>query len=810
MIEIATPGAGEEEVAMGASPPLPATLPVLPLRDTVTFPDTLTPLAVGQERSIQLVNDVLGHDRMLALVASRDPEIDSPRPEQLHTVGVVGTVARMLKVPDGTLRILVQSGPRIRLEKFTSEQPYLVAAVAEAPDALEDGPELTALVRNVQQTFGHIIEDVPYLPEELSVAVANLDDPSALAHLIAGALRIKTEEKQALLEELDVAKRLRRLSEILARELEVAAIGSRIQSQVQSELDRSQRDYVLRQQLKAIQEELGERDPAEAETDELREQLATVAMPEDVRKQADRELARLEKLPQAAAEYGVIRTYLEWLASLPWGVTTADNLDLAHARDVLDEDHYDIEKVKDRILEFLAVRRLKPDARGSILCFVGPPGVGKTSLGHSIARALGRNFERISAGGVRDEAEIRGHRRTYIGAMPGTIIRALRDAGSANPLFMIDEIDKMGADYRGDPASAMLEVLDPEQNSTFRDHYLDVPFDLSRVMFITTANTLETVPGPLRDRMEVIQLAGYTEEEKLQIARRYLVPRQIERTGLKKGQIAFSDTGLKTIIGEYTREAGVRGLEREIGAACRKVARRVAEGGPSKKVTVTAPRVRELLGRPRFQPETRRRTSQPGVATGLAWTPVGGDVLFVEASAMPGKGRLTVTGQLGDVMRESAQAALTWVRAHAGLDDDWFSSRDVHVHVPAGAVPKDGPSAGITMATALMSLITGRPVRGDTAMTGEITLTGQVLPIGGLKEKALAAQRAGISRVIAPVRNEPDLEDLPRQLRDAMEFIWVGEVGEVLDAALEPSPNGAVSPRARTRGARTGRAAAAR
>jgi ATP-dependent Lon protease len=813
VIEIATPGGGEEEVAMGASPPLPATLPVLPLRDTVTFPDTLTPLAVGQERSIQLVNDVLGHDRMLALVASRDPEIDSPQPDQLHTVGVVGTVARMLKVPDGTLRILVQSGPRIRLEEFTAEQPYLVARIAEAPDLLAEGPELTALVRNVQQTFGHIIEDLPYLPEELSVAVANLDDPSALAHLIAGALRIKTEEKQALLEELDVAKRLRRLSEILARELEVAAIGSRIQSQVQSELDRSQREYVLRQQLKAIQEELGERDPAEAETDELREQLGTVALPEDVRKQADRELARLEKLPQAAAEYGVIRTYLEWLASLPWGVTTEDNLDLGHARDVLDEDHYDIEKVKDRILEFLAVRRLKPDARGSILCFVGPPGVGKTSLGHSIARALGRNFERISAGGVRDEAEIRGHRRTYIGAMPGTIIRALRDAGSANPLFMIDEIDKMGADYRGDPASAMLEVLDPEQNSTFRDHYLDVPFDLSRVMFITTANTLETVPGPLRDRMEVIQLAGYTEEEKLQIARRYLVPRQIERTGLKKGQIAFSDTGLKTIIGEYTREAGVRGLEREIGAACRKVARRVAEGGPGKKVTVTAPRVRELLGRPRFQPETRRRTSQPGVATGLAWTPVGGDVLFVEASAMPSHShppRLTVTGQLGDVMRESAQAALTWVRAHAALDDDWFASRDVHIHVPAGAVPKDGPSAGITMATALMSLITGRPVRGDTAMTGEITLTGQVLPIGGLKEKALAAQRAGISRVIAPARNEPDLEDLPPQLRDAMEFIWAGEVGEVLDAALQPPPNGAVSTPARTRGARTGRAAAAR
>ena len=779
---------------MGAPPRVPARLPVLPLRDTVTFPDTLTPLAVGQERSVRLVNDVLGGDRMLAMVASRDPELESPGPEQLYDVGVLGTVARMLKVPDGTLRILVQAGPRVRLTGWVGGEPYLVADVEEAPDVLHEGPELTALVRNVQQTFSRIIEDVPYLPEELQLAVANLEDPSALAHLIGGALRIKAEEKQELLEERDVARRLRRLSELLARELEVARIGSRIQSQVQSELDRTQRDYVLRQQLKAIQDELGERDPAEAEVEELREQLAQIALPEDVARQAERELARLEKLPQAAAEHGVIRTYLEWIASLPWDRLTEDNLDLGHAREVLDADHYDIERVKDRILEFLAVRKLKPDARGSILCFVGPPGVGKTSLGHSIARALGRKFERISAGGVRDEAEIRGHRRTYIGAMPGTIIRALRDAGSANPLFMIDEIDKMGADYRGDPASAMLEVLDPEQNANFRDHYLDVPFDLSRVMFITTANTLDTVPGPLRDRMEVIALAGYTEEEKLQIARRYLVPRQIERNGLKRSQIAFSDTGLKAIIAHYTREAGVRGLEREIGAVCRKVARRVAEGRHERKVTVTGPRVRELLGRPRFLPEARRRTRLPGVATGLAWTPVGGDVLFVEATAMPSHShppRLTVTGQLGDVMKESAQAALSWVRGHArDLGDDWFADHDLHIHVPAGAVPKDGPSAGITMATALMSLVTGRPVRDDTAMTGEITLTGQVLPIGGLKEKALAAQRAGITRVIAPRRNEPDLEDLPEHLRGDLEFVWAAEVEDVLDAALEPAQDG--------------------
>jgi ATP-dependent Lon protease len=766
---------------------LPAALPVLPLRDSVPFPDTLTPLAVGQDRSIALVNDVLAGDRMLAMVASREPEAESPGPDQLYRVGVAGTVARMLKVPDGTLRILVQGGQRIRIEDWASTDPYLAARVSELPDVVREGPELTALMRNVQQTFSRIIEQVPYLPEDLQMAVANVDDPSALSHLIAGALRISTEERQALLEEVDVARRLRRLSEILARELEVVNIGTRIQSQVQSELDRTQREYVLRQQLKAIQEELGERDPAEAEIEDLREQLSSAGLPELAGRQVERELSRLEKLPPASAEHGVIRTWLEWIASLPWSASSDDNLDLAHAREVLDDDHYDIEKVKDRILEFLAVRKLKPDVHGSsILCFVGPPGVGKTSLGRSIARAMGRNFERISAGGVRDEAEIRGHRRTYIGAMPGTIIRALRDAGSNNPLFMIDEIDKMGADYRGDPASALLEVLDPEQNSTFRDHYLDVPFDLSNVMFITTANTMDTVPAALRDRMEVIPLAGYTEEEKLQIAKRYLVPRQIERNGLRRAQIGFTDTGLKTIVEEYTREAGVRSLEREIGAVCRKVARQVAEGRFRRKVSVTEPRVRELLGRPRFPVDVRRRTSEPGVATGLAWTPVGGDVLFVEATAMPGKGKLTITGQLGDVMKESAQAALSYVRGHANdLPANWFAEHDVHIHVPAGATPKDGPSAGITMATALLSLISGRPVRDDTAMTGEITLTGHVLPIGGLKEKALAAQRAGVRRVLAPGRNRQDLEDIPEHLRRDMEFVWVDEVDQVFDAAFD-------------------------
>jgi ATP-dependent Lon protease len=776
-------------------PDLPDRLPVLPLRDTITYPDTLTPLAVGQERSIQLVNDALVGNRMLVMLGSKDPDLETPGPEDLYTVGVAGVVARMLKVPDGSLRILVQGGQRVRIEEWIDGEPYLVARVSEVPDELEEGPELTALMRNVQQTFTRIIEEVPYLPEELQMAVANLDDPSALASLIAGALRIKVEEKQALLEEVDVGKRLRRLSEILARELDIVAIGTKIQSQVQSEMEGAQREYVLRQQLKAIQAELGEKDPAEAEVDDLRTQLEALQLPEDVRKQADRELARLEKLPQAAAEHGVIRTYLEWIASLPWGEYTEDNLDLKHARVVLDEDHYDIVKVKDRILEFLAVRKLKPDSTGSaIMCFVGPPGVGKTSLGRSIARAMGRKFERISAGGVRDEAEIRGHRRTYIGAMPGTIIRALRDAGAANPLFMIDEIDKMGADYRGDPASAMLEVLDPEQNSTFRDHYLDVPFDLSRVLFITTANTLDTIPPPLRDRMEIIQLAGYTEEEKLQIAKRYLVPRQIERSGLKRSQVSFSDAGLKELIASYTREAGVRGLEREIGAICRKVALQVAEGTLDRRVAVTGPKVRELLGRPRFLPDAKRRTREPGVATGLAWTPVGGDVLFIEATAMPGSGKLTITGQLGDVMKESAQAALSYVRGHAELPEDWFASHDLHIHVPAGAIPKDGPSAGITMATALMSLVTGRPVRDDVAMTGELTLTGQVLPIGGLKEKALAAQRAGVKRILAPSRNEADLEDIPEALRKDMDFVWVQEIGDVFDAALRNGRPGYARP----------------
>jgi ATP-dependent Lon protease len=810
VIDVGTAGEGPVGIDVSVQRGLPAALPVLPLRETVTFPDTLVPLAVGQDRSVQLINDVLGGDRQIVMVASRKPELELPAPEDLYDVGVAGVVARMIKVPDGTLRILVQGGPRVRIDDWVGTEPYLVARVSELPDVVQESTELLALVRNVQATFSNIVEQLPYLPEELQVAVANLDDPSALTHLIAGALRIKTEEKEELLEEPDVSKRLRSLSSILARELDVISVGAKIQSQVQSELSRTQREYFLREQMKAIQEELGETDEVQAEVNELREQLDKLKLPEEARRQAERELSRLERLPPAAAEHGVIRSYLEWILSLPWEESTEDNLDLDHAREVLDADHYDIEKVKDRILEFLAVRKLKPDARASIVCFVGPPGVGKTSLGRSIARSLGRKFERISVGGVRDEAEIRGHRRTYIGALPGTIIRALRDAGSNNPLFMIDEIDKMGADYRGDPASAMLEVLDPEQNDAFRDHYLDLPFDLSHVLFVTTANTLDTIPGPLLDRMEIIQLAGYTEEEKLQIAKRYLVPRQIERNGLRRSQIAFGDPSLRTIIRDYTREAGVRNLEREIGTVCRRIARQVAEGTLKRKVTITEARVRELLGKRRVPGDALRRTEAPGVATGLAWTPVGGDVLFIEATAMAGTGKLTLTGQLGDVMKESAQAALSYVRAHVHelapeLEDAWFATHDLHLHVPAGATPKDGPSAGITMTTALASLISERRVRDDVAMTGEITLSGHVLPIGGLKEKALAAQRIGIRHVIAPSENESDVDEIPDHLRKKLKFHFVEEIGEVLAVALE-SRDG----RRNGRVARSGRGAPAR
>jgi len=789
MTESLTEALGEEQQDTLT---FPATLPVLPLKETVVFPDSMTPLAIGQERSIKLVEDAVSGERALGLVTVRNSEADPPGWDDLYDIGTAATIHKMMRVPDGTLRILVTGTRRIHLEGRVQDEPYLVGEFSELPDVLEESREVEALTRNVQGLFARVIGLVPYLPEELQLAAANVEDPSALCNLVASTMRLKTDEKQRLLELTDVQERLRSVSAILSRELEVFELGSRIQSQVQEEMEKGQREFYLRQQLKAIQEELGEGDAEQAEVNELRARFDEMELPKDVRKAVDRELARLEKLPSASAEHGVIRTYLDWLVSLPWGGTTPDNLDLAHARAVLDEDHYDLEKVKDRIIEFLAVAKLRNQVSGQILCFVGPPGVGKTSLGQSIARALERKFERLSVGGVRDEAEIRGHRRTYIGAMPGVIIRAIRDAESLNPVLLIDEIDKMGADFRGDPASAMLEVLDPEQNRTFRDHYLDLPFDLSKVLFICTANQVETIPPPLIDRMDVIHLSGYTEDEKFWIARRYLVPKQLEASGLDAQRVAISDKPLRLVIREYTREAGVRGLERRLADLFRKAARQVAEGKTrAKTLRIDERKVRAWLGPRRVPGDVRKRTSEPGVATGLAFTAAGGDVLFIEATAYPGKGRLTITGQLGEVMQESAQAALSWVRSHAadvGVDPQWFAGHDVHVHVPAGAVPKDGPSAGITMATAIASLVRAEPVSDDVGMTGEITLTGQVLPIGGVREKLLAAQRSGLKRVILPRENEADLEELPLETRKALEFVLVDSIDEVFAAAFDSRP----------------------
>ncbi len=773
----------------GPSPAdVPAQLPVLPLKETVVFPESMTPLAVGQDRSVKLIDDVVAGERMLALFTVKNADVEQPGWDDVYDVGTVALVHKMIKVPDGTLRILVQGLHRVRLVRPVSAEPYLVGELEPLDDIVPETPEVQALTRNVQAQFGRIIAMTPYLPEELQLAAANVEDPSALCHLVASTLRLKTEERQALLETMDVGERLRAVSVILERELDVSELGTKIQHQVASEIEKGQREYFLRQQLKAIQDELGEGDEQQAEANELREQIAAKGLPEDALKAAERELSRLEKLPPAAAEYGVIRTYLDWILSLPWNETTQDDLDLDRAREVLDDDHFDLDKVKERIIEYLAVSKLKGDLAGPILCFVGPPGVGKTSLGQSIARSVGRKFARISVGGVRDESEIRGHRRTYIGAMPGTIMRALRDAESRNPVFLIDEIDKMGSDgFRGDPASAMLEVLDPHQHQTFRDHYLDLPFDLSQVLFICTANTLDTIPSPLLDRMDVIQLSGYTHDEKLGIAKRYLVPKQLTEHGLTKSRVSLTDRTLKLVIAEYTREAGVRNLERQIAALLRKAATRVARGEKG-KIKIDEAAVRDWLGPRKFSSEARKRTADPGVATGLAYTAVGGDVLFIEATAYEGKGRLQITGQLGEVMQESAQTALSWVRSHAddvGLEPGWFGSHDVHVHVPAGAVPKDGPSAGITMATAIASLVRGTPVAADVGMTGEITLTGQVLPIGGLREKVLAAQRAGLKRVIIPRENEADLDELPPETRDELTFIPVDTIQEVLANAFD-------------------------
>ena len=770
---------------------IPGTLPVLPLKETVVFPEAVAPLAIGEPRSVRLIDEVMNRpDRMVALVTGRDPDAPEPGPDQIHEIGTVAIVQRMVRVPDGTVRILAQGLRRVRVVDYTQTEPFLEATVEEVFDHAERTTEVEALARNLQSVFTKMIDLVPHLPDELQVAVANLEDPTTLSYLIASSVRISVEERQELLEETDLEARLRRLTVLCNRELELLELGAKIQSDVQLDMDKTQREFFLRQQLKAIRQELGEGPDEGREVEELRERLIAASPPEEIRVAAERELGRLDRLPAESPEYGVVRNYLDWILAIPWSVVTEDDLDLERARAILDEDHYDIEKVKDRIIEQLAVARLKHDAAGPILCFVGPPGVGKTSLGQSIARALGRRFARISVGGVRDESEIRGHRRTYVGAMPGTIVRAIRDAGAMNPVLMVDEIDKMGADVRGDPSSAMLEVLDPAQNGTFRDHYLDLPLDLSRILFLCTANVLETIPSPLLDRMEVIRLSGYTEDEKLHIARRYLLPRQIAAAGLPDGALEVTDEGLATVTSEYTREAGVRQLERRLGAIARRIARRVAEGDTSGAV-VDAEGVREILGPERIHNEVKRRTSEPGVATGLAVTGAGGEILFVEAIVMPGGGKLSVTGQIGDVMRESAQAAVSYVRARGanlGLDlpEDYFSTHDIHLHVPAGAVPKDGPSAGVTMVTALVSALSGRPVSEDVAMTGEITLTGQVLPIGGVKEKVLAAKRAGIGGVILPRLNEDQLADLPPGLAEEMRITLTDRVEQVLEVALGP------------------------
>jgi ATP-dependent Lon protease len=776
---------------------VPAEIAVLPLRDTVLFPQAFMPLAVARESSVRLIDEAVASGRMIAVFAQREAAEDDPQQQDLHPIGTASHIHKMFKLPDGSLRIIVQGVTRVRLDEVLTARPYLRARVTELPEVVgdKDKLEIDALQRNIKTNFQQIVSLSPLMSDDLQTLAINITEPGRLADFIASSLgTISTEVKQEVLACLDVRARLDLLNRLLIKELEVLELGSKIQSQVQSEVGKNQRDYFLREQLKAIQKELGEGDDQTREIDELRDKIEAAGLPDTVKKEALRELDRLSKMPPAAAEYTVARTYLDWIVALPWAMRTDELIDLERTKEVLDTEHSGLDKLKDRILEYLAVRKLNPSLKGPILCFVGPPGVGKTSLARSIATSLGRKFVRISLGGVRDEAEIRGHRRTYIGALPGQIIQGLRRAESKNPVFILDEIDKLGSDFRGDPSSALLEVLDPEQNNTFRDHYLDVPFDLSEVLFITTANVLDTIPGPLRDRMEVLELAGYTEEEKLAIARDHLVAKQVRNHGLTSKQLTFADGGLRAIIRGYTREAGVRNLEREIGAICRKIARRRAEGDEA-KIRVTPELVHELLGAPRFlEEEVEQRTKQPGVATGMAWTPVGGEVLFVEASRMAGGGSLTLTGQLGDVMKESARAALSWVRAHAtewNIDPEFFKASEIHLHVPSGAIPKDGPSAGVTMVTALVSALSRRPVRGDVSMTGEITLSGKVLPVGGIKEKALAARRAGIKEVILPKQNEKDVkEDLNEELRRGLTIHLVSTIDEALLLALLPATRG--------------------
>jgi ATP-dependent Lon protease len=766
---------------------IPAEVPVLPLRGTVAYPDLIVPLVVGRERSIRLIDEAMGRDRLIAILTQKNPDIEDPELEDLYTIGTVATIMKMVKMVDGSQRIVVQGLARFKLVEFTQREPHFRARILPIFEEYQKDIEIDAMYINLKNLYKKAVEIAPYLSSELSQIATKIENPGNLADLVASTVNISVAERQEVLEKIDLKERLKKVTVMLNRELETLELSSKIQSHIKEGIDKTQREYYLREQLKAIQKELGETDERYTEIDELRRKMVEANMPPDVQKVTEKELDRLSKMSSMSAEYTVARTYLDWLVDLPWSYSTEDNLIIKDARRILNEDHYDLEKVKKRILEYLAVRKLKTDMRGPILCFVGPPGVGKTSLGKSIARALGRKFMRISLGGIRDEAEIRGHRRTYVGALPGRVIQGIKKAGSNNPVFMLDEVDKIGMDFRGDPSSALLEVLDPEQNFSFSDHYLEVPFDLSKVMFIATANILDPIPPALKDRMEVLELPGYTEEEKIMIAREFLIPKELGEHGLTSDLVEFEEEALQIIVRSYTREAGVRNLEREIAAVCRAIAQEVAEG-KTEKTVIKGEDVRRYLGPIKHYSEVAERTKYAGVATGLAWTPTGGDIIFIEATKMKGKGNPPLlTGQLGDVMKESAQAAWSYIRSKAqdfNIPDEVFEKQDVHVHVPAGAIPKDGPSAGITMLVALVSLLTDRPVRNDVAMTGEITLRGLVLPIGGVKEKVLAARRAGITNVILPKMNEKDLEEVPESIKENMHFKFIERVDEAIDACM--------------------------
>jgi len=765
---------------------IPEILPILPLRETVVYPQMLIPLVVGRDKSIKLVEDALSGNKLIGLCMQKNP-VEEPTPEDIHRIGTVGVIVRSLRFPDNTLRLFVQGLQRIRVIEFSQIDPYFQAKVEVIEEKVEKNVEIEGLMRNLLNLFQKMASLIPQFPEELLINAMNIQEPGRLADFIAFNSNLNVNEKQEILETIDVKERLQKVTYYLMRELEILEIANKIQNEVKDEIEKSQKEYFLRQQMRAIQKELGETDPREMEINELRQKLQDAKLPPEAMKEAERELERLEQMPPGSAEYTVSRTYLDWLISLPWAQSTEDNLDISKAEEVLNEDHYDLEKVKERILEYLAVRKLKSDMKGPILCFVGPPGVGKTSLGKSIARALGRKFVRISLGGIRDEAEIRGHRRTYVGALPGRIIQGIRKAESNNPVFMLDEIDKIGSDFRGDPSAALLEVLDPEQNNTFVDNYLGVPFDLSKVMFITTANVLYTIPPALLDRMEVLELPGYTEYQKLGIAKGFLIPRQLQEHGLEKDQLEITDEALSKIIREYTREAGVRNLEREIATICRKVAKGIAERSVNEKVTVSAEDIPKYLGPEIYSFGMKGEKDEIGVATGLAWTETGGDILFVEALLVEGKGNLILTGKLGEVMQESAKAALSYVRSKLNdlnVNYEILEKSDIHVHVPSGGIPKDGPSAGVTIATAIASALTKRPVKKDTGMTGEITLRGKVLPVGGIREKVLAAHRAGLTAVIMPKENEKDLEEIPEEVKRDITFYFVEHADEVLNLAL--------------------------